>query len=687
MGITLTASDLASGAIKSVAKAFAGLDDSITHVQQHFAASLKNGFDSSSLKSSVGVLEALGTAASIAAAGVASLGAEFALANGAGKLELKLAEIANTTNLSGEDVAALRGRLLDLGTATATGPEKAVEAFRELASSTLTAQQKLAALDPTIELLEASFGRLSSSQAGGLVAKTLEAFPELADNATRAVDLLARAFRGGLKPEELAVAMNKAARGEKFLGSTLEEVLSTLGGAAGAGLSVERLSAQVLRGVEYTDKFAVAQARMRAALADTAITARAGAQAFESTWIGMKESISSAFEVLREEVGEPLLKAVKPFVDVFVGAVRTVGKWVHDLSPDTKALAARFAIFGSLGATVAGLGASLVALGPTIASVASALAPVVAIGAGVAAVSVAIGAAWEHDLGGVRDAVAKVGLAFSSLYHLFADGEISGALADQLLDPMNRDVFDFVESVSEGVAAIKSVWKSIQPAISEAWEVVKPILGEMKTRLNEDMGVFLDVGKAFVRSFEVVVGFFTGHLDHVVRGAYGAANALIDVVNTIIERTARIPAFSGLSMLKMSRFSDTEIDQAAGLAGAFSPANFGAAAGGESDGGGPPISSATRTALSTGAPGTTLSSQPLLSARIARAQASGDMAEVVAAIRELQAELQKSIEKSGDRPVRATLELDGQKIAEAQTRQARDRAAATGTIHEPYVGR
>jgi hypothetical protein len=67
LGIVLTASDLASGAIKSVAKSFAGLDDSVTKAQEKFAAKLGKGlFGGIGMEPTVGILKDLGKASAVA---------------------------------------------------------------------------------------------------------------------------------------------------------------------------------------------------------------------------------------------------------------------------------------------------------------------------------------------------------------------------------------------------------------------------------------------------------------------------------------------------------------------------------------------------------------------------------------------------------------------------------------------
>jgi hypothetical protein len=689
LGIVITASDLASGAIKSVAKSFAGLDDAATKAQEKFAARLGKGlFGGMGMEPTLAILKDLGKATGVMALGVAGLTGAFKLADEASDFEFRLAELRNTTKLSTDQVEAFRKKSLELGASGSTGPRSVSDAFRELASSTLTGKQALDALEPTVDLLHASFNRLSPEQAGGLVAKTLEAFPELANNSTHAVDLLARAFKGGLKPEEIARAMERAARGSKFLGTSLEEVLTTLGGSAGAGLQVSRLSEQTVKAASHTDKFALAAERMRRALGDSTVTARSSAAAMESTWKSLRGSISAALETLALEVGMPLLDAFKPVLQFVVSGLQSLTKFVVNLSAPVKKTFAQFFVLGSVALILGGLKMAFVALLPVIGSVAAALAPLLLTGALIAGAAYLIYKAWDTNFGGLRDAVeevfGKVKLAVLSLVELFTKGEISGALADDLLKAENGGVYDFVEAISRAVASIRETWTEIGPDVISVFQSIKTIAEPIvKGMIDAFKGLSQAVGGAFI----AVAGILSGNFKSIYRGVAMLANGGIDILNGMIGVIAKIPGLGkSLEGVKLEKFKAEEIASLFGdTAGAVGIQDEDrrraeAAAGGPVSSSGAPPSSTSATAT-TGGVSPTVATASLPSSRPAVSSAP---AQSTAAIEQLVA----AIEALGKRPVvvNGVVTIDGMKLADWQAKERRDRAAAAGTIHRPYHG-
>lgn len=686
LGIVLTASDLASGTIKSVAKSFAGLDDAASKMQEKFASKLGKGlFGGLGMEPTLGILKDLGKASGVAALGLAGLAAAFKLADSTAEFELRLAELGATTKLTASQVDDFEKRAMNLGLSGTAGPLKIADAFRELAASTLTGDQALKALKPTLDILAGSFGRLSPEQAGGLVAKTLEAFPDLANDATRAVDLLARAFKGGLKPEELAHAMEKAAKGEKFLGSSLEEVLTTLGGAKGAGLSVSRLSAEMLRNVGYTEKFQSAQERMRRALGDTSVSAEKNAEKFASSWEGLKDSVTAAVDVLGDQIGKPLREVFEPVFKVVVGGIRSVVTWITNLSPAVKKTAAQFFVFGSLALVIGGLKMAIAAIIPVVGAVLAALAPVIVTGALIAAGAYLIYKAWESNFGGLRDVVLNVfnsiKLAVLSLVQLFTEGEISGALADELLKTENGPIYDFVEGVSRLAANVKNAWREVGPDILKMFQILKtdlaPIFGGI-------LSIVASVLKAAGGLIVTVIGILSGNMSTIMRGLAIMVNAGIDMINTLIDKAggplaALLPGFNAddLKGMKLQKVTAQQVafglgaDETAALLAAEDQARRAAV-----DSGGPP-SSSSQTGTTSGVPSSVASTT---------LPASRPAGSAVAAAPEANGPLITAIEGLGKRTVvvNGILMLDGSKIADWQAKEDRDRAAAAGTTYKPF---
>jgi hypothetical protein len=632
LGIVLTASDLASGTLRKVAREFAQLDVGVGKV----AATL-------------GGLGPIGVAAGAslqvlslgAAAAGAALSAAFGLAQTASELQYRIAEIATTTGLASGEVEDFKKQLMGLGSAGEVGPEEAAKIFRQLADSSLSSKQALDALAPTVDILAASFGRLSPEQAGGLMVKTLQAFPELADDATGAADRLARAFKAGLKPEEIDHAMRLAAKGATYLGGSMEEVLTTIAGVKAAGFPINHLSAQMVQLASRSMGFEKGTRKMIAGLNDFSVTAEKLARNERATWKGTIDAIENSFRTLVDSIGLKLEDFFGPALD-------------------------------------------------------------------------------------------KVRLAVSSIAELFTTGEISGALADDLLKAENQGIFNFVQAVSHAVAQMRIFWEEHGDQIVAVLSTVASTAVDTASFLIEEVGGAIkelrqfwdlygeDIGRAmktaievvgpqakmvkdvFVGTFEAVKGavvaisgFLTGQFELVYKGLADFANGGIDLLNALIERAASVPVVGkALQGVKLEHFRPSEVatlfgDTEEALAAkkreqgdGTAPTRPAGSASPAASGGAPGLSGSSPT-TSTGALPATAGSTTLTDSRPPAAANAPSSGPSDAAMAQLAEAITKAI---GKQPVvvNGHLEIDGMKLADWQARTRRDRSAAAGVTRRPF---
>lgn len=190
-------------------------------------------------------------------------------------------------------------------------------------------------------------------------------------------------------------------------------------------------------------------------------TAQDFADAMLNTWEGKMTLLKGSMMTFKIVMGEAYREAMKPFIDLVTKGLNLMIETALKVNPQFRAIAARIVLITS---SVAGLtGAIVVAraamklFGITSAGVMRTFLPLLALTLAITAATEAFRFAYENNIGGFADkvdqAVTNTKLAFKSLINLFTKGEISGALADELLN--NPAVFSFVEQISMMVADVQ----------------------------------------------------------------------------------------------------------------------------------------------------------------------------------------------------------------------------------------
>jgi len=269
-------------------------------------------------------------------------------------------------------------------------------------------------------------------------------------------------------------------------------------------------------GKRVTLEGAEAIAAMRMEMDNAEGTAASFRDALLDTFEGQKTLLAGTLETIAIAVGEPFAKVFKPLVGVVVSGLNAMLQLFNAIPASVKNGFAAFFTVGSAALLVAGLGAALLALIPIIKATAVGAAifalPFIKI---IAVVALVVGAlfvlrrAWTSNFAGIQDAVLpileKISLAFRSLFELFTTGQISGALATDLLRAENKGVFRFVNAVSKGAAVIGAIFKVVGRVIGRVLEVFSrrfaPVFGRM-------IVVASKLGLLFLKVLGLVAGVF-----------------------------------------------------------------------------------------------------------------------------------------------------------------------------------
>ncbi len=167
---------------------------------------------------------------------------------GAANLEAALSEVKAVSGATEEEMVKLRKAAEDVGAnplyaATAT---QAAEALGNLARSGLSADQSIAALNPTLQL--ATAGGIALDQSATIVTRTLAGFTLAANQAGRVADVLALgANASNTSVHGLGDAMSYAAPVARSVGLSLETTVAILGKFADAGIDASRSGTALMR--------------------------------------------------------------------------------------------------------------------------------------------------------------------------------------------------------------------------------------------------------------------------------------------------------------------------------------------------------------------------------------------------------------------------------------------------------
>lgn len=215
--------------------------------------SLKDGV-SAGLKSIQGAvggiadsINKVGPAALAAGAALAGVGIGAALTQGvqdAAAFEQQLARIGATAGLTAEELGQVKAAIEAAAAGSTATITETAAAFQTLAAEGLSASQAIAALPNTLALATAA--QISTQEAAGALAATLDQFGLSADQAAKSADVIATAaLSGGTGVNQLLQALEQAGPVARNAGLSLNETASALallaqngieGGKAGGAL-------------------------------------------------------------------------------------------------------------------------------------------------------------------------------------------------------------------------------------------------------------------------------------------------------------------------------------------------------------------------------------------------------------------------------------------------------------------
>ena len=335
----------------------------------------------------------LGPAAIAAGAALAGVGIGAALTQGvqdAAAFESQLARIGATAGLTAEQLAQVKTAIEQAAAGSTATIGETAAAFQTLAAEGLSAGEAIAALPNTLALATAA--QITTQEAAGALAATLDQFGLSADQAAKSADVIATAaLSGGTGVNQLLQALEQAGPVARNAGLSLNETASALallaqngieGGKAGGALRaiLDGLSDPASRFSQELSKISISsrdfstvidQLGAKGTTAQNAINAlgsrgtaalqalvREGggsldelgakldasggavqglADQIENTLSGSFANLKQAFTDVQQTFFEPLLGPIKTEVDALEAQIRTFAA-----SPEFKKLQGAF---------------------------------------------------------------------------------------------------------------------------------------------------------------------------------------------------------------------------------------------------------------------------------------------------------------------------------------------------------
>ena len=206
--------------------------------------SLKDGV-SAGLKSIQGSVDGIadsinkvGPAAIAAGAALATVGIGAALTQGvqdAAAFEQQLARIGATAGLTAEELGQVKAAIEGAAAGSTATISETAAAFQTLAAEGLSASEAIAALPNTLALATAA--QISTQEAAGALAATLDQFGLSADQAAKSADVIATAaLQGGTGVNQLLQAFEQVGPTARNAGLSLNETAAALATLAQNGI-------------------------------------------------------------------------------------------------------------------------------------------------------------------------------------------------------------------------------------------------------------------------------------------------------------------------------------------------------------------------------------------------------------------------------------------------------------------
>lgn len=186
-----------------------------------------------------GSLKATAVAAGVAIAGYFGVKLFQDAVAGAAELEAKLSEVQAVSGATAAEMDLLKKAAEDAGSSTQFTATEAAAALGELARSGMDANKAIAALPSTLAL--ATAGKIALDEAAGMVSKTLAGFGLEAEKSALVADVLAKgANASNTSVRGLGEGLSYAAPTAKSLNLSLETTVALLGKFADGGIDASR---------------------------------------------------------------------------------------------------------------------------------------------------------------------------------------------------------------------------------------------------------------------------------------------------------------------------------------------------------------------------------------------------------------------------------------------------------------
>lgn len=217
-----------------------------------------------------------------------------------------------------------------------------------------------------------------------------------------------------------------------------------------------------------------------------------------STYKGQKQLLDGVREGLKVAIGQPFMELAKSGVTSLRKFLEGIVGVVQAIPPEVKAVLAQITLgmlglVGAIGALVA-IRAGLMLFGMALRYVGLsgmlALKPILLIGGAVAALGLIFAAfktrsgQLKDGLGGVFEIGRKISLFFRGLVQYLKDGELSGAVLDELNLMENSGVKDFLGTVLDVGARIVKFFEGLGQGFSALMEEAGPVFVEFETSLS-----------------------------------------------------------------------------------------------------------------------------------------------------------------------------------------------------------
>jgi len=215
------------------------------------------------------------------------------------------------------------------------------------------------------------------------------------------------------------------------------------------------------------------------------------------------ENLSDTIEQALIPLGNVLLKAIVPAINVITPAIESLSQKFSSLSPTTQAVTVGLGVFAAaLGPIVVGLGAVTAAIGTLGVP---AVAAITALGAA----ATALGAAWATNFGGIRELTQQ---AFAEMSKATREqGAVIVGWWKENLPLIKQTVQTVLNAVkafwskhgAEVVAVIKTSWQILSATIGTA---IKTVLGVIKLGMQVINGDWSGAWKTLIQTAQAAVG-------------------------------------------------------------------------------------------------------------------------------------------------------------------------------------